>query len=108
MVELRHLGGALSRPAEVPNAVAGRDAAYSAWVLGPMAGPVAEVVPTVAGSVIGALSPWAARGSLLNFAGGVGPREVGALWADGDRARLVHLKKRLDPDGMFVHGHVVG
>jgi FAD/FMN-containing dehydrogenase len=107
MVELRHLGGALARPAAVPNAVAGRDAAFSAWVLGPMAGPVADVVPAVAGSVISALSPWAARGSLLNFAGGTGPQDVGALWADGDRERLASLKHRLDPDGLFVHGHVV-
>ncbi len=52
MVELRLLGGALSRPAEVPNAVAGREAGYSAWVLGPMAGPVAEVVPGIAAGVI--------------------------------------------------------
>jgi FAD/FMN-containing dehydrogenase len=107
MVELRHLGGALSRPAEVPNAVTGRDAAFSAWVLGPMAGPVAEVVPVVAGSVIEALSPWAARGSLLNFAGGMGAHDVGGLWSVDDRQRLVDLKHRLDPEGMFVHGHVV-
>ena len=31
MVELRLMGGALSRPPEVPNAVAGREGAYSFW-----------------------------------------------------------------------------
>ncbi|TKJ30287.1 FAD-linked oxidase [Blastococcus sp. CCUG 61487] len=107
MVELRQLGGALSRPAAVPNAVAGRDAAYSAWVLGLMAPPLVDVVPAAAGAVIDRLAPWAARGSLLNFLGPAGPQEVGALWSDGDLARLKALKRRLDPDGVFRHGHVV-
>ena len=108
MVELRLLGGALSRPAEVPNAVAGREAGYSAWVLGPMAGPVAEVVPGIAAGVIERLAPWAARGSLLNFLGAAGPQEVGLLWDSPDRTRLLAVKDRVDPTGVFGHGHVVG
>lgn len=107
MVELRHLGGALSRPAAVPNAVAGRDAAYSAWVLGPMVPPLVDVVPAVTAGVIARLAPWAARGSLLNFLGAAGPQEVGTLWGDGDLERLRALRRRLDPAGVFAHGHVV-
>ena len=108
MVELRYLGGALSRPAEVPNAVACREAMYSAWVLGPMAGPVAEVVPGIAAGVIERLAPWTARGSLLNFLGAAGPQEVGQLWRDSDRARLLAVRHRVDPSGVFGHGHVIG
>src|SRR3954454_6867202 len=33
--EVRHMGGALGRPAAVPNAVAGREGAFSLFVLGP-------------------------------------------------------------------------
>ena len=107
MVELRHLGGALSRPAGVPNAVAGRGAAYSAWALGLMVPPMADVVPTVADAVVEALAPWSTGGSLLNFAGGVGAQDVGGLWSADDRRRLQAVKRRVDPGGLFRHGHVV-
>ena len=36
LVELRAMGGALERPAAVRNVVAGRGAAWSAWVRGPL------------------------------------------------------------------------
>ena len=107
MAELRHLGGALSRPAAVPNAVAGRDAAYSAWVLGPMPPPLVDVVPAVTAGVIARLQPWAARGSLLNFLGEAGPQEVGTLWGGADLDRLLAVKRRVDPTGVFSHGHVI-
>ncbi|MGY2130365.1 FAD-binding oxidoreductase [Blastococcus sp. SYSU DS0617] len=107
LAELRHLGGALSRPAAVPNAVAGRDAAYSAWVLGPMVPPLVDVVPAVTAAVLDRLRPWAARGSLLNFLGAAGPQEVGTLWGGEDLARLRAVKRRLDPTGVFAHGHAI-
>lgn len=108
MVEVRQLGGALARPASVPNAVTGRDAAFSVWALGPMAGPVAEMVPAVTQSVVDRLAPWAAPGSLLNFLGPAGPDRVGGLWSDADRARLLAVKRRVDPAGVFRTGHVIG
>ena len=40
VVELRLMGGALSRPATVPNAVAGRDGAYSLSVIAPAPPPL--------------------------------------------------------------------
>ncbi len=107
LVELRQLGGALSRPAAVPNAVAGRDAAWSVWVLGPMVPPLVDVVPAVTAGVLDRLRPWAARGSLLNFLGAAGPQEIGALWGEEDLARLRAVKRRLDPTGVFSSGHVV-
>ncbi|WP_208092273.1 FAD-binding oxidoreductase [Blastococcus xanthinilyticus] len=107
VVELRHLGGALSRPATVPNAVAGRGAAYTAWALGPMVPPVADAVPGAVAAVLDRLAPWAGRGALLNFLGSADPGDVGALWDDGDRDRLLALKRRLDPAEVFRVGHVV-
>ena len=35
LAEVRYLGGALARQPEVPNAVGGRDAAFSVYVVGP-------------------------------------------------------------------------
>lgn len=108
MVELRHLGGAAGRPAAVPNAVVGRDAAFSCWVLGPMSPPVAGIVPGVVDGVVAALAPWSTGRSLLNFAGPVTGEQVAALWDDADRRRLLAVKRRVDPAGLFAHGHAVG
>jgi FAD/FMN-containing dehydrogenase len=104
MVELRQLGGALARPAAVPNAVAGRDAAFSLFAIGPMAGSLTEVVPAVTQSVADALAPWASRGGLLNFQGVADPARVASLWSDTDRARLLAVKRRVDPAGVFSTG----
>jgi FAD/FMN-containing dehydrogenase len=107
MVELRQLGGALARPAAVPNAVAGRDAAFSLFAIGPMAGPLTEVVPAVTQSVVDALEPWASRGGLLNFQGVADPARVSSLWSDADRARLLAVKQRVDPAGIFSTGRAL-
>ena len=107
MVELRQLGGALARPAAVPNAVAGRDAAFSLFAIGPMAGPLTEVVPAVTQSVVDALEPWASRGGLLNFQGVADPARVSSLWSDADRARLLAVKQRVDPAGIFSTGQAL-
>ncbi|MGY1632826.1 FAD-binding oxidoreductase [Geodermatophilus sp. SYSU D01186] len=101
MVELRLLGGALARPAAVPNAVAGRDAAVSCWALGLMAGPLTEVVPAVAASLVERLAPWSTGRSLLNFRGTPGP---GGVWDDADLGRLRTVRDRVDPRGLFAAG----
>jgi FAD/FMN-containing dehydrogenase len=106
MVELRLLGGALARPAKVPNAVAGRDAAYSMLVLGPAVPELAQVVPAVGRGVLDALLPWAAPGVLTNFLGDVsGPAEVLNAWPAAAQRRLVEVKRAVDPTGVFTFGH---
>jgi hypothetical protein len=108
MVELRLLGGALARPAKVPNAVAGRDAAYSVLVLGPGVPELAQVVPAVARGVLAALAPWAAPGVLTNFLGDVtGPAEVLNAWPVDAQRRLVEVKRSVDPTGVFTFGHSI-
>lgn len=97
MVELRLLGGALGRPAAVANAVAGREAACSLYVLAPSARGATDPADAVA-RVVGALAPWSLGGALPNFAG---PEPPGALWSPRDRARLRILRRAVDPDGMF-------
>jgi hypothetical protein len=104
MVELRWMGGALARPASLPDAVAGRTAACSVYAHGPLdppgaAGPSALGVPGAVAGVIDALAPWSLGGALPNFAGAEPP---GALWSARDRARLRVLRRAVDPDEMFA------
>ncbi|MBB2909077.1 FAD/FMN-containing dehydrogenase [Streptosporangium becharense] len=109
IVELRQLGGALAREPREPNAVGGRDAAYSVLVIG---APVPElmdtVIPAVGRAVIDALSPWSTGGTLLNFHGSaLAPDELARAWPEPVLTRLAALKERYDPARVFRFGHVV-
>ncbi len=106
MVELRLLGGALARPAGVPNAASGRGGAFSLLALGPLLPGLEQVVPAVVSSVLDALEPFAAPGTALaNFQGSLeasaGPY---GSWSGADAGRLHQLKDRYDPAGMFGPG----
>jgi FAD/FMN-containing dehydrogenase len=109
MAEVRHMGGALGRPAAVPNAVAGRDGAFSLFVLGPAVPGVQHAVEAAARGVIDALEPWHASGRLFNFLGPTddGSAAVSAAYRPEDAARLQELKDRFDPHGLFRHGHAL-
>jgi hypothetical protein len=106
MVELRWMGGALARPAPVPNAVAGREAACSLYVLGLLpdrppgaaADPAEGEVQTAVARVVDAVAPWSLGGALPNFAGA---EPAGRLWSPRDRAQLRILRQAVDPDAMF-------
>jgi hypothetical protein len=107
MVEVRLLGGALARPPHVPNAVTGRDAAFSVFTVGVTAASSVEAVAAAGAGVIEALRPWA-RGCLINFLGQAGPERVGQQWNPADRARLVAIRERFDPAGLLATNVVVG
>jgi FAD/FMN-containing dehydrogenase len=108
MVEIRQLGGALGRPAPVPNAVSGRSAPWSVFVVAPMPPELAEVAPAVGRGVLAALAPWTAPGALVNFLGDVsGPDEVLAAWDAEARERLLAVKRAVDPGDVFSGGHAV-
>ncbi|SNS99459.1 FAD/FMN-containing dehydrogenase [Geodermatophilus pulveris] len=108
LAEIRLMGGALARAPRVPNAVAGRDAAWSVFVLGPMVPELAEVLPRAGRGVLAALQPWAAPGSMTNFLGDVSePAEVAASYPPAVRERLLALKDAVDPGGVFSSGHAL-
>ena len=108
-VEIRHMGGALARPADIPNAVAGRDAAFSLFLVGPMVPGLEQAVPAAGQRVIGALATWHTTGRLVNFLSTVdaGPAHVAAAYPPEVAARLQDLKDRFDPHGLFRHGHAL-
>lgn len=108
MVELRLMGGALSRQPEVPNAVSGRDAAFSAFVVGPLLPGLEEVVPAVGRGVLEAVAPWQTDGAQLNFLGDAHtPDAVARAWAPEVQRRLLAVKQAVDPANLFCHGHAL-
>ncbi|MFG3347071.1 FAD-binding oxidoreductase [Streptomyces sp. NPDC048018] len=98
MVELRHLGGALSRPPAVANAV-GRDGAYTLSTLSLPGSPDVVLRP---------LSGWSTGRRYLNFLAGADT--AGSAPECFDRAtfaRLLQVKKHYDPHNTFRLGHAL-
>ncbi|MFH9135995.1 FAD-binding oxidoreductase [Streptomyces sp. NPDC017524] len=97
MVEVRHLGGALSRPAEVPNAVGVREGAYTLSTLSPPGSP--DVV-------LGPMGPWSTGRRYLNFLAGADTAESVAECFDPESlSRLARVKAAVDPDNLFRLNH---
>ena len=78
------------------------------FVLGPAVPGLEEAVPAAAARVTGALAPYDAGTRLVNFLGHTtDPAAVAAAWSPDDAARLVALKHRHDPQGLFTFGHAL-
>lgn len=107
-VEVRLLGGAVAAAPAVPNAVGGRDAAYSLHVVG---APVPElldtVLPSVVGGVLRSVEPWSTGRVQANFHGNANrPGSLSSAWPDAVRARLRAVRFQYDPRGRFRYdGH---
>ncbi|WP_432884485.1 FAD-binding oxidoreductase [Kribbella sp. CA-245084] len=96
VIGIRHLGGALAREPEIPNAVGHREAAYSLTVIGE---PEAQEA---------VLEPWKAStvGRFLNFSyAPLTPDEVAEGYDPGDYERLTELRRRYDPDRRLWANH---
>jgi hypothetical protein len=107
LIELRRLGGAMARPPSIPNAVNARDAAYSLSTIGLLAGDAASTVPGVIDRIVGSVGPWRTSHDLFNLIGPATRDRISTLWSQADRARLVDIKRRVDPAGMFGAGHTI-
>jgi len=106
-VELRHLGGALSRPPRVPNAVGNRDAAFALWIVA-IGTPEDTAVPMAfADRALGELAPWSTGGKYLNF---MSTHDASADLVkpayDADTyTRLEAIKSSYDPTNLFRLNH---
>ncbi len=107
MVELRLMGGAIGRQPRVPNAVAGREGAFSFLALGVLAPGIEQAVPQAGTTLVRALEPWSPGTALLNWLGAAGAEEVARAWQPETYRRLQSVKRRLDPADLFRFGHVV-
>lgn len=102
IVEVRLLGGRLRSPQRVPNAVVGRDGAFSVLAIGVPAGPLGEQVGEHLAAVTDAVAAHSC-GALLNFSGRTAT-ERDALWSTDQRTRLETIRRRHDPAGVLRPG----
>jgi FAD/FMN-containing dehydrogenase len=111
IVEIRHLGGALSRPPAVANAVDNRDAAFVLEAIGVLMGPVAEIAPAATDALVASFARFSSRtggATFVNFHGRPGDAADRARpWDPQTYARLCELKARFDPQNLFRFGHAI-
>ncbi|MER5460515.1 FAD-binding oxidoreductase [Streptomyces sp. NPDC002668] len=106
-IELRHLGGALSRPPRRAHAVGTRDAAFHLWLRMPAPAEEAGAVRRAADEVLERLRPWD-TGALLPgflFDHDSDPERVRRAYAEPDYRRLTELKAEYDPHNLFRINH---
>ncbi|MGD3110253.1 FAD-binding oxidoreductase [Streptomyces sp. YGL11-2] len=106
VVDVRHLGGALGRAPEVPNAVGHREARYLLRVLSPVQDTDPGEVRSAQRKVLDSFAPYSAGGRCQNLV--YGGHHAGAVddlagdfWEPADQRRLTELKTRLDPANLF-------
>ncbi len=105
-VELRHLGGALARPAENGGPLASLDGQFLMFGVGmPISPEVAEAIERRAGQVREVLSPWAAGRAYLNFA--ERPTDTETAFPPDVYRRLQEVRAKYDPDDLFCANHPV-
>jgi FAD/FMN-containing dehydrogenase len=105
LVELRHLGGALSREPAIPNAVGNRDAEFLLYLTG-LTTSGAEVVHS-AELILDQLAPWCTGGVNINFLGvsDAEPERVRAAYPADAYRRLRRTKRAYDPENIFRINH---
>lgn len=104
--ELRHLGGALGRPAEGSGALSHLDAGFAMYSVGmPMTPELGEAIPRHLSQIEETMRPWAADGGYYNFI--EGPCDVDAILPPDVCDRLGEVKRKWDPDSRIVANHAV-
>jgi FAD/FMN-containing dehydrogenase len=105
-VELRHLGGALSRVPAGAGARSRLEAAYALFAVGVPATPeLAAAIPPRLAQVKAALVPWHARHGYLNFA--ESPTDVSTAYEADTFAALQAVKATYDPRDTIHANHAI-
>ncbi|MDA3648894.1 FAD-binding oxidoreductase [Saccharopolyspora indica] len=105
VVEIRHLGGALSQPAA--NCVGNRDAAYVLGLNSKVDDNTADAANTLQNHVMDEMRHWSTGGRCLNFlaGGSANPEDVRAAYDAPDYTHLQTLKSTYDPTNTFRLNH---
>jgi len=106
-VELRHLGGALSRPPAIPNAVGNRDAAFAFWIVAIGTPEDGATTMKYADIVLERLAPWSTGGKYLNFMSSedASAEKTRPAYSGVDYGRLQAIKAEYDPANTFRLNH---
>jgi FAD/FMN-containing dehydrogenase len=99
-VEIRHLGGALSRRAQRPGVLEGMAGEFLVLGVGVDGGAGWPAVRADTDRVLGALQPWDSGSSYLLMSDG--PVEERRAWSAESAQRLEAIRATADPDGLFV------
>jgi FAD/FMN-containing dehydrogenase len=107
LVELRHFGGALARPPQVPNAIGRRDGTFCLYTGSIVAPGRIDELRAAQAALHERLRPWSTGGVCLNFLTGpeVTPEVLRSAYLPEDFDRLVALKQQYDPGNLFRINH---
>ena len=104
--ELRHLGGALARPAENGGALSKIDAPFAMYSVGVRMSPeIGEVLHGYLEKLEETMKPWRGDGGYYNFV--ESPCDVDAILPPDVCGRLHEVKSKWDPDSRIVANHLV-
>ncbi len=105
--ELRQFGGAIARPPAAPSAIGALADPYCLFALGLAMDPDgARAAEEYAAKVCYAMAPWAGERRYFNFA--ERPGDGGDYYEADAYTRLLEVRARVDPDGMFHANHGLG
>ncbi len=106
IAELRHLGGALGRPAENGGALDKLDGEFVMLGIGLLMDPaMREPITAHLDKLVDTMKPWAAPGGYLNYA--ERPCDVDAILPEETCRRLAHVKRSWDPDDIILANHSI-
>ncbi|HEY7152209.1 MAG TPA: FAD-binding oxidoreductase [Solirubrobacterales bacterium] len=106
LCELRHLRGALGRPAENGGALSKLDAGFAMFGVGlPMTPELGQAIEGHLDELDETMKPWASEGGYFNFA--ERPCDVEAILPAETCSRLAEVKRSWDPDGMILANHAL-
>ncbi|WP_309061738.1 FAD-binding oxidoreductase [Streptomyces sp.] len=108
-VQLRHMGGALSRPARTQDAICARDAHHLLETVAVLAAPpAAEAVERATASLHTAMAPYGTGRTMVNIHGTPGDATDRArAWTPEVHDRLRRAKRTYDPLNLLRFGHTV-
>jgi FAD/FMN-containing dehydrogenase len=106
LAELRHLGGALGRPAEGGGALNKLDGEFVMLGIGMLMDPaLKDPIEGQLDKMADAMKPWAAEGGYYNYAERA--CDVDAILPAETCQRLAHVKRSWDPDNLIRANHSV-
>jgi FAD/FMN-containing dehydrogenase len=108
LIELRHLGGAMTRSTAAPNSATARSSAFHLWVNSPMDPSDPEPVRALVDGIVSRVGATGLGAQLSFYGPAPRPGEILSLWEEDDAARLIAAARRLDPAGRIRTGRPLG